>query len=203
MLESEVTQYGAGGTQQARQHQRSRKADVSGRDSSSEMEEREGCSEINRERRYGAGDIDRLNLSTPLTCSNLSPTKRAALHSNPNLTTKPADKGGAVVVWGTDLYIAKVRHQPSDTSSYHPLDHDPTPDTTTSPPRPSITSDSLKALHFFLSRRSNQPPSTDTLIRLTELVLTLNCFSFNSSHSLQTKGVAMGIRMGPSYACLF
>eukprot|EP00061_Rhincodon_typus_P018319 g47443.t1 len=32
---------------------------------------------------------------------------------------------------------------------------------------------------------------------------TLNNFSFNSSHFLQTKGMAMGTRMGPSYACLF
>eukprot|EP00061_Rhincodon_typus_P015210 g42762.t1 len=48
----------------------------------------------------------------------------------------------------------------------------------------------------------NQTPSTNTLIRLTELVLTLNNF-FHSSHFLQTKGVAMGTRMGPSYAGLF
>eukprot|EP00061_Rhincodon_typus_P018540 g47752.t1 len=51
--------------------------------------------------------------------------------------------------------------------------------------------------------RPNQSTSTDTLIPLTELVLTLNNFSFNSSHFLQTKGVAMGTRMGPSYACGF
>eukprot|EP00061_Rhincodon_typus_P001993 g16337.t1 len=59
-----------------------------------------------------------------------------------------------------------------------------------------------QALCFFLSRRPNESPSTDTLIRLTKLVLTLNNFSFNSSHFLQTKGVAMGTRMGPSYAHL-
>eukprot|EP00061_Rhincodon_typus_P002133 g16696.t1 len=62
---------------------------------------------------------------------------------------------------------------------------------------------SLKALRFFLSRRPNQSPSTNTLIRFTELVLTLNNFSFNSSHFLQTMEVAMGTGMGPSYACLF
>eukprot|EP00061_Rhincodon_typus_P012071 g37546.t1 len=73
-------------------------------------------------------DIDRLNLSTHLTHSNLSPTEHAALRSNPNLTIKPVDKGGAVVLWRTDLYIAKARHQLSDISSYRPLDHDPTPD---------------------------------------------------------------------------
>eukprot|EP00061_Rhincodon_typus_P002627 g18053.t1 len=63
--------------------------------------------------------------------------------------------------------------------------------------------DDLKALHFFLSRRSSQFPNTDTLIRLTEFVLILNNLSFNSSHFLQTKRVAMGTCMGPSYACLF
>eukprot|EP00061_Rhincodon_typus_P002913 g18809.t1 len=63
--------------------------------------------------------------------------------------------------------------------------------------------DGLKALCFFLSDRLNQSPSTDAFIRLTKLVLTLNYFSFNSSHFLQTKGTAMGTRMGTSYACLF
>eukprot|EP00061_Rhincodon_typus_P005832 g25816.t1 len=63
--------------------------------------------------------------------------------------------------------------------------------------------DGLKALHFFLFRRPNQSPSSEIIIRLAGLVLTLNKFSFNSSHFLQTKGVAMGTRMGPSYTCLF
>eukprot|EP00061_Rhincodon_typus_P000781 g12737.t1 len=63
--------------------------------------------------------------------------------------------------------------------------------------------DGLKALSFFLSCRPDLSPSTDTLIRLAELVLNLNNFSSNSSHFLQTKGVAMGTRIGPSYACLF
>eukprot|EP00061_Rhincodon_typus_P014959 g42362.t1 len=63
--------------------------------------------------------------------------------------------------------------------------------------------DGLKGLRFFLSRGPDQSHSTDTLIHLAELVLTLNNFSFNSSHFLQTKAVTMGTRMGPSYACLF
>eukprot|EP00061_Rhincodon_typus_P006159 g26498.t1 len=63
--------------------------------------------------------------------------------------------------------------------------------------------DGLKALCFLLSCRPNQSPSTDTLIRLTELVLTLKNFSFNSSHFLQTEGLAMGTCMDQSYACLF
>eukprot|EP00061_Rhincodon_typus_P000455 g11778.t1 len=63
--------------------------------------------------------------------------------------------------------------------------------------------DGLKALRFFLTRRPDQSLSTDTLIHLAELVLTLNNFPSNSSHFLQTKVVAMGTCIGPSYACLF
>eukprot|EP00061_Rhincodon_typus_P000648 g12316.t1 len=66
-----------------------------------------------------------------------------------------------------------------------------------------LHADGLKALRFFLSCRPDQSPFTVTLIRLTELVLTLNNFSFNSSHFLHSKGMAMGTRTGPSYACLF
>ncbi|XP_076446390.1 uncharacterized protein LOC143283884 [Babylonia areolata] len=38
---------------------------------------------------------------------------------------------------------------------------------------------------------------------MTELVLTLNSFGFGENHYQQTRGVAMGTKMGPSYACLF
>ena len=44
-------------------------------------------------------------------------------------------------------------------------------------------------------------PPTSKLLRLAELVLTLNNFALNGEHYIQTSGVAM--RMGPSYACLF
>eukprot|EP00061_Rhincodon_typus_P014379 g41365.t1 len=161
---------------------------------------------------------------------------RRVLRSNPSITIKPADKGGAVVVWHTDLYITEASHQLYDTSSYRPLNHDPTPDHQTimsqtihnlitsvqelltydrdtthalhllqdfrfpGPQHLIFTvdiqsldscfphADGLKALCFFLSHRLNKSSSTDTLIRLTELVLTLDNFSFNSSHFLQTKG---------------
>eukprot|EP00061_Rhincodon_typus_P003352 g19884.t1 len=59
--------------------------------------------------------------------------------------------------------------------------------------------DGLKALRFFFSHRPNQSPSTNILIHLTKLVLTLKDFSFNSSHFLQTKGVVTGTHMGPNY----
>ena len=46
-------------------------------------------------------------------------------------------------------------------------------------------------------------PSTTTLIRLAELVLTLNNVSFDGKHYQQISGVAMGTKIGPSYANLF
>ncbi|XP_059828595.1 proline-rich protein 36-like [Hypanus sabinus] len=51
---------------------------------------------------------------------------RHSLRTNPNLTIKPANKGGAVVVWRTDLYLTEAKWQLSDTSSYLPLKQDPT-----------------------------------------------------------------------------
>ena len=61
----------------------------------------------------------------------------------------------------------------------------------------------LQALAYFLDQRTVKEPSTHTLVRLTELVLTLNAFSFDNQHYRQIGGVAMGSRMGPNYACLF
>ena len=61
----------------------------------------------------------------------------------------------------------------------------------------------LVALKHFFEKRTVKEPSTDTLLRLAELVLTLNCFSFNGEFFQQINGVAMGTKMGPSYANLF
>ena len=62
--------------------------------------------------------------------------------------------------------------------------------------------DGLKALKFFLERCPKQHPPSNTLLRLAELVLTNNAFSFNSNFYLQTSGVAMGCKLGSSFACL-
>ena len=43
----------------------------------------------------------------------------------------------------------------------------------------------------------------ETLFRLAELVLTLDCFSFADNYYKQVSGVNMGTKMGPSYANLF
>ena len=51
--------------------------------------------------------------------------------------------------------------------------------------------------------RTVKEPSSETLLRLAELVLTLNCFSFADHYYKQINGVAMGTKMGPSYANLF
>ena len=61
----------------------------------------------------------------------------------------------------------------------------------------------LLALKYFFDQHANKQPSTETLIRLAELVLTLNCFSFSDNYYKQINGVAMGTKMGPSYANLF
>ncbi|KAL9983865.1 hypothetical protein ACROYT_G006108 [Oculina patagonica] len=63
--------------------------------------------------------------------------------------------------------------------------------------------DGLLALEHFLDKRSVLQPPTHTLLRLAELVLTLNTFTFNGNYDEQVGGVAMGSRFGPNYACLF
>ena len=50
----------------------------------------------------------------------------------------------------------------------------------------------LQALAYFLVKRDIKEPSTSTLTRLAELVLTVNSFSFNNEYYLQLGGVAMG-----------
>ena len=55
----------------------------------------------------------------------------------------------------------------------------------------------------FFDQRTVTEPSSETLLRLAELVLTLNCFSFAGNYYKQINGVAMGTKMGPSYSNLF
>ena len=64
-------------------------------------------------------------------------------------------------------------------------------------------SEGLQALKHFFDQRTVKEPSSETLLRLAELVLTLNCFSFAGNYYKRINGVAMGTRMGPSYANLF
>ena len=61
----------------------------------------------------------------------------------------------------------------------------------------------LLALKFYFDQRSKKTPSSETVLHLAELVLTLNCFSFSNNHYQEISSVAMGTNMGPSYANLF
>ena len=63
--------------------------------------------------------------------------------------------------------------------------------------------EALKALKFFFDKRPTQEPSTTTLIRMAELVLTLNNFSFDGDHYQQISGVTMSTKMAPNYANFF
>ena len=63
--------------------------------------------------------------------------------------------------------------------------------------------DGLLALQFFLDQRDSLHPPTDNILRLAELVLSLNTFSFGDAFYHQISGVVMYTKMGPSYAYLF
>ena len=66
-----------------------------------------------------------------------------------------------------------------------------------------LNDEGLRALNYFLDQHNVKEPSSETLLRLVELVLTLNCFSFGCKYYKRTNGIAMGTKMGPSYANLF
>jgi len=61
----------------------------------------------------------------------------------------------------------------------------------------------LLALKHCFDQRTVKEPKSETLLRLAQLVLTLNCFSFGDNFFKQTNGVAMGTKMGPSYVFVF
>ena len=63
--------------------------------------------------------------------------------------------------------------------------------------------ESLLALKHVFDLRTVKEPSSETLLRLAEIVLTLNCFSFADNYCKQINDVAMGTKMGPSYANRF
>ena len=57
----------------------------------------------------------------------------------------------------------------------------------------------LVSLKYFLDKREVKDPLTDTLVRMAELVLTLNTFELKGEYYKQVGGVAMGSRLGPNY----
>ena len=73
--------------------------------------------------------VDRLNHSRRKRPSNLSTDELLAfksLRSRIDVVIKPADKGGAVVVWRADLYRQEALRQLNDASYYTKLNSDPT-----------------------------------------------------------------------------
>ena len=65
---------------------------------------------------------------------NMTRNEFRTLHQLSNLrdiTIKPADKGGAIVILDTTEYIDKVLHLLNNTEHYHPRTHDMTKDTAT------------------------------------------------------------------------
>ena len=66
-----------------------------------------------------------------------------------------------------------------------------------------LNADGLTALNIFLDLRPTQNPPTSTLLKLAELVLTINGFVFDNKYYVRVGGVAMGSKLEPSYACLF
>lgn len=64
-------------------------------------------------------------------------------------------------------------------------------------------SEGLKAIKYFFEKYPPTGISVDTILELTSFVLDHNCFEFDGKFYQQINGVAMGTKMGPSYACLF
>ena len=56
----------------------------------------------------------------------------------------------------------------------------------------------LRALKHFFDQRIVWEPSSETLLLLAEIVLTLSCFPFGGNYYKQTNGVAMGTKWDPA-----
>ena len=72
-------------------------------------------------------DIRKLNFNQNIKCSNLTGEEGAALKRLRNrkyIVIKPADKGGAVAVWRTDLYKQEAARKLADTKFYTKVNKD-------------------------------------------------------------------------------
>ena len=75
-------------------------------------------------------DIDTLPKFRPKRPINLTESELSALKSllaRNDIVIKPADKGGALVVWRADLYRDEAHRQLTDTAFYSRVDRDLTP----------------------------------------------------------------------------
>ena len=72
--------------------------------------------------------VNAVNFKAKSRHSNLSPAEKAALlqlSRRNDIIIKPADKGGAVVVWSRPLYITEANRQLGDGRFYEHIDQDP------------------------------------------------------------------------------
>ena len=72
-------------------------------------------------------EVAQLNFQQRVPKMNLSREELnalVALKQRTDIAIKPADKGGAVVVWDRALYIQEAERQLSDTNFYQRVDHD-------------------------------------------------------------------------------
>lgn len=257
-------------------------------------------------------DTDRILSTSASSRHNLTHGEKVALNKlrkRDDIVVKPADKGGAVVVWKKDLYLAEAKKQLCDDNFYSKCSYDRTSENNkvihdiinkeieesrlpasaknlfveeprtsrfyllpkihkvNNPGRPIVSAcscpteiiskflddtlrhyvtflpsyvkntthvlnlmkkvsfspdskpvlftmdvkslytviphrDGLNALKYHLDENPTLFP-TISILRLAELVLTLNHFEFNGEFFDQISGVSMGTRFGPTYACLF
>ena len=165
-----------------------------------------------------------------LKFSNLSKeewTTHQNLKTRDDIVIKPADKGGAVVVWRTDLYKQEAFRQLADTKFYAKVNKDliqtnqkivkDTVNKLTLEQKLPSTARNLfvitpKTSTFYLKPKIHKPNNharspdhfclqlpNRTHFQLSE---TLNCFTFSGEIFKQINGVAMGTKMGPNYANL-
>lgn len=74
-------------------------------------------------------EVEKILSSRKQRHPNLTKEERVALKEltdNKNIVIKKADKGGVVVVWGYDQYTEEAHRQLGDTTSYIPLNINPT-----------------------------------------------------------------------------
>jgi hypothetical protein len=76
-------------------------------------------------------DLKKVNFEENWRSPNITSKEREAitcLRNNPDIVIKPADKGGAVVVWKKDLYIEEAERQLNNSDFYDEVQHDLTRD---------------------------------------------------------------------------
>ncbi|XP_069134262.1 uncharacterized protein [Argopecten irradians] len=171
---------------------------------------------------------DALDNTQTISKDNRSTSQRRALHSlqhNAEIVIKPADKGAAVVIMNRRDYISEANRQLSNAQFYQKLDRDPTEEHSKlvktqrafydqrTLKRHSVSHDGcclytniphgIAACRAAWDRRVSNHPSTQSLVDLLKLALTLNNFKFNDDNYLQISGTAMDTKMAPSYANVF